>query len=152
LCYALAIPLLSVGTLDIMAQQMREMTLDDVWLCPMIDARRMEVYCALYNKEARLTEVEARVIDEHSFDDSFAERRVVFAGNGADKCRSVLPDTSAVFLPGVFPSARLLGSLATDKLERNQVEDLLRFEPFYLKDFKAKLPTNIIAQSVNKPA
>jgi len=151
LCYALGIPLFSAGTLDMMAQHMREVVIDDALLCPMIDARRMEVYCALYDRTSRVTDVEAKVIDAGSFQEEFLQHRVVFAGNGSDKCRQALTHPSAVFLTGVFPSARYLGVLASEKLVRGEVEDLIHFEPFYLKDFKAKLPSNIIAPTMNKP-
>lgn len=153
LCYALAIPLVSVGTLDVMASSMKGAALDDVLFCPMIDARRMEVYCALFNSRgARLSDVEARVIDEGSFLDRLNLERIVFGGNGSGKCSTVINHPNAFFLADVFPSARDLGTLANSKLKAGDVEDLMRFEPFYLKDFKAKLPTNIIVPAMNKPA
>ncbi|HTF19089.1 MAG TPA: tRNA (adenosine(37)-N6)-threonylcarbamoyltransferase complex dimerization subunit type 1 TsaB [Chryseolinea sp.] len=152
LCYALGIPLYSIGTLDIMAGHMSSVVLEEAVLCPMIDARRMEVYCALYDRQGRrLTAVEAKVIDEYSFLDQLKVARVVFGGNGSDKCPQVITHSMAVFQPGVFPSARHLGALASQKLALGESEDLMRFEPFYLKDFKAKLPSNIIAPAVNKP-
>lgn len=151
LCYALSIPLYSIGTLDSMAGQMTGVASGETVLCPMIDARRMEVYCALYDSAGkRLSDVEAKVIDENSFLEQLSTTRVVFAGNGSDKCRQVITHSSAVFLSGVFPSARELGALASQKFARGEAEDLMRFEPFYLKDFKAKLPSNIIAPAVNK--
>jgi len=153
LCYALDIPLYSIGTLDSMAGQMKGVAMEEVVLCPMIDARRMEVYCALYSHQGtRLNSVEAKIIDENSFLDQLHTTRVIFAGNGSDKCRQVITHSSAVFLSGVFPSARQLGALASQKLAQGEEEDLMRFEPFYLKDFKAKLPSNLIAPAVNKPA
>lgn len=153
LCFALGIPLISVGTLDVMASQMADLTVDRVVLCPMIDARRMEVYCALYDHTAqRLTAVEARIIDGQSFADTLVSQRIVFAGNGAGKCREVIRHDRATFVSGVFPSARNLGSIAWRKLQAGDVEDLVRFEPFYLKEYKAKLPSNIIAPALNKPA
>ncbi|MEJ1236477.1 tRNA (adenosine(37)-N6)-threonylcarbamoyltransferase complex dimerization subunit type 1 TsaB [Chryseolinea sp. T2] len=153
LCYALDVPLISVGTLDIMAEHMRTVASEDALLCPMIDARRMEVYCALYNSAAgRLGEVEARVIDEESFLEQLNAGSVVFAGNGSGKCRGVITHRNAAFLEGIFPSARYLGNIGYRKLTEGETEDLVHFEPFYLKDFKAKLPSNIIAPAVNKPA
>lgn len=153
LCFALGVPLLSAGTLDVMARQMMSVSIKDVLLGPMIDARRMEVYCALYNSEGnRLSEVEARVIDADSFAERLKTERIIFGGNGAAKCRSVITHPNASFLEGIFPSARHLGDLCYRKLVEGDAEDLMRFEPFYLKDFKAKLPSNIIAPAVNKPA
>lgn len=153
LCYALEIPLISAGTLDVMAENMRTFAAKEALLCPMIDARRMEVYCAMYSNEGfRVSEVEARVIDEQSFLDQLSAGRVVFGGNGSGKCRDVITHGNAVFLDGIFPSAKHLGNLAYRKLVEGDVEDLLRFEPFYLKEFKAKLPSNIIVPVANKPA
>lgn len=153
LCYALDVPLVSAGTLDVMAAHMRTVASKDVLLCPMIDARRMEVYCSLYSGEGvSISEVEARVIDDHSFIGQLNANRIVFGGNGSGKCRDVITHHNAVFLDGIFPSAKHLGTLAYRKFVGGDVEDLLRFEPFYLKDFKAKLPSNIIAPTVNKPA
>lgn len=153
LCYSLGVPLLSCGTLDVMAGQMKDVVSGDALLCPMIDARRMEVYCALYNRDGfRMTEVEAKIIDEHSFQEQLAAGRVVFAGNGSAKCRPVINHFRAEFLDSVFPSARHLGALAMQKLANGQTEDLIHFEPFYLKDFKAKLPSNKFIAGVNKPA
>lgn len=152
LCYALGIPLISVGTLDVMAEAMHRLVLDDSLICPMIDARRMEVYCALYDKTGRrLTNVEAKVIDDGSFREELLARRVVFAGNGSGKCREVITHPAALFVSGIYPSAKYLGLLAAQKLQQGAAEDLVHFEPFYLKDFKAKLPANIIGQAVNKP-
>ena len=154
LCFALAIPLISVGTLDVMAAAMQSAVPERTSsLCPMIDARRMEVYCALYDSAGRrLTAVEALVIDEHSFAEQLSKGPIAFGGNGSDKCRAVITHPHASFVPGVYPSARQLGALASQKLANGNVEDLMRFEPFYLKEFKAKLPGNIIAPAVNKPA
>ena len=72
------------------------------------------------------------------------ERRVIFFGNGAEKCRAVITHDNAFFLTGITPSAAQLGSMAFGKFEKGEFEDLFRFEPFYLKEFKAKKPSNFI--------
>ena len=153
LCYALGVPLLSATTTDVMARQMSAMTIpEDALLCPMIDARRMEVYCALYDRSGkRLTAVEPKIIDSESFAVELQRGPVAFGGNGAAKCQPVLTDNAAMFVSDVFPSAAHLGAICAAKLERGETEDLVQFEPFYLKDFKAKLPANIIGGAVNKP-
>jgi len=139
LCYALDIPLLSVGSLDLMAYHVSQKMADDVFLCPMIDARRMEVYCKVTDNTLTVIQsVEAKIIDEHSFGDLLKEKKMIFFGDGAGKCAVVIKNTNAVFLEGIFPSATDLGRMAFQKFERGETENLVQFEPFYLKDFVAK--------------
>lgn len=143
LCYGLQIPLLSVGSLDALTEVAREdyeagIISVDRWkeaiLCPMVDARRMEVYTRLFDAEGRpLSEVSAEVVTP----DSFAAWRgqgcpFVIFGNGAAKCREILPDAELI---DVAPSARGLARLAQQALDEGRVEDVAYFEPFYLKDF-----------------
>ena len=135
LCYALDIPLISVSTLEAMAQLMTNKYPNKI-LCPMIDARRMEVYCALFGTNYQ-TEVEAKVIDKHSFARKLEHESLVFFGDGADKCQDVLIHPNAQFELGVYPSARGMIALAQQKFSEKQVEDVAYFEPFYLKDFVA---------------
>jgi tRNA threonylcarbamoyladenosine biosynthesis protein TsaB len=139
LCFALNIPLIAVDTLFLMAMQANAMNLGKAMLCPMIDARRMEVYCLITDAELQVIQpVEAKVIDEHSFQDFLQQRPVIFFGNGAAKCKAVLQDKHALFLDQVYPSASALGIMAYEKFKRSQVEDLVSFEPFYLKEFLVK--------------
>ena len=142
MCYALGIPLVAVGSLDALAEvavEDHEAGIIDVenWsqarLCPMVDARRMEVYTRIYDSAGHpLNEVSAEVITV----DSFAEWRrtapLVIFGNGAAKCREVLPDAEYV---DVVPSARGLARLAQQRLSEGRTEDIAYFEPFYLKNF-----------------
>jgi tRNA threonylcarbamoyladenosine biosynthesis protein TsaB len=140
LCFGLGVPLISVDTLTVMAHQINTYNPRKALLCPMIDARRMEVYCLVtdHNGVARGA-VEAKVIDENSFME-FAAQPIVFFGNGAAKCRNVIKHPDAVFLDNVHPSAGVLGEMATVKFQNQQFEDLASFEPFYLKEFMIKKP------------
>ena len=143
LCFALDKPLVAVNTLLAMAAQIRHFFPDTHLLCPMIDARRMEVYCAVFdNNLQEITPVEAKVIDQGAFSDVLGQRPVVFFGDGASKCQVALGEYSnALFLPEtVFPSAKTVGLLAAQGFENRQFEDLATFEPFYLKDFVTTSP------------
>lgn len=143
LCYGLQKPLVAVGSLDALVEVAREdyeagiLQVDD-WdravLCPMVDARRMEVYAQLFDAEGRpLSEVSAEVVDADSFAACRSgERPFVIFGNGARKCADVLPDATLV---SVTPSARGLARLAHQALDEGRTEDIAYFEPFYLKDF-----------------
>lgn len=142
LCYGLQIPLVAVGSLDSMVQVAREdheagiIDVDnwnDVVLCPMVDARRMEVYTQMFDTQGLpLNEVKAEIVTEESFKEWRGERQLVIFGNGAAKCREVLNDATYI---NVTPSARGLAALAHQRLEAGQTEDIAYFEPFYLKDF-----------------
>ncbi|HEX6893446.1 MAG TPA: tRNA (adenosine(37)-N6)-threonylcarbamoyltransferase complex dimerization subunit type 1 TsaB [Chryseolinea sp.] len=145
ICFALNVPLIAINTLAVLSEQMNKTNTEKSLLCPMIDARRMEVYCLITDaKGSVVQEVEARVIDEKSFEDLLNEHRMIFFGNGAEKCRSVITHNNAFFVEGVTPSAVQLGSMACRKFERAEFEDLFHFEPFYLKEFKAKKPSNFL--------
>ena len=142
LCYGLQIPLVAVGSLDSMVQVAREdheagiIDVDnwsDAVLCPMVDARRMEVYTQMFDTQGLpLNEVKAEIVTEESFKEWRNERQLVIFGNGATKCREVLNDATYI---NVTPSARGLAALAHQRLEAGQTEDIAYFEPFYLKDF-----------------
>jgi tRNA threonylcarbamoyladenosine biosynthesis protein TsaB len=142
LCYGLNIPLLAVGSLDALAQVAIEdyeagiinvEGWNDAVLCPMVDARRMEVYAQLFDAQCNpLSEVGAEVVTEDSFRQWRDKRQVVIFGNGASKCREVLADATYI---NVVPSARGLVRLAHQRFEEGKVEDIAYFEPFYLKDF-----------------
>ena len=139
LCYSLNIPLIAVDTLSLMAAQVNSVNLNNAMLCPMIDARRMEVYCTIVDAELQvLHPVEAKVIDGNSFLDFLDQGQLIFYGNGASKCRPVIQHKNALFLENVFPSASMLGILAFEKLRNGDIVDLVSFEPFYLKEFQVK--------------
>ncbi|WP_437921998.1 tRNA (adenosine(37)-N6)-threonylcarbamoyltransferase complex dimerization subunit type 1 TsaB [Sphingobacterium sp. LRF_L2] len=141
LCYGLDIPLLAINTLDAMAVGFTDFSQADI-LVPMIDARRMEVYTANYNtKGERISDVVAAIIDESSFDNESLAANYVLFGSGADKFQELFSNHSRVRIaPGFSNSASFLGSTAFEKFQRQQFEDLIYFEPFYLKDFIATTP------------
>jgi tRNA threonylcarbamoyladenosine biosynthesis protein TsaB len=139
LCYGASKPLIAVGSLQSLAAlalQQHEVRPADL-LCPMLDARRMEVYTALYTTQGvPQTEVTAKIVTEDSFSDILKNQRVLFFGSGAEKCREVLQSGNAEFL-SVQASARGMVQLAEQKFAQRQFEDVAYFEPFYLKDFVA---------------
>jgi len=145
LCFALNVPLIAIDTLSILSEQVNKMNIGRSLLCPMIDARRMEVYCSVKEADGSVIQgVEAKIIDEKSFEGLLSGYRIVFFGNGAEKCRPVITHSNADFVAGITPSAVQMGSMATRKFERGELEDLYHFEPFYLKEFKAKKPSNFM--------
>ena len=138
LCYALGIPLIAVDTLASMAAGVDVTGLTpDTILCPMIDARRMEVYTALFDLNGKQIEpVAAVIVNESSFDQYLETNKMLFVGDGAEKCRAVLgSNPNATFLPTFNNSATNMTAVATQKLNTTQFEDVAYFEPFYLKDF-----------------
>jgi tRNA threonylcarbamoyladenosine biosynthesis protein TsaB len=139
LCYSLAVPLVAVNTLELLLHQGLTLSEKENLLCPMIDARRMEVYCTIADTNSTIIQpIEAKVIDENSFEDLLDKNRIVFYGDGAAKCKATLTHPNALFIDHITPSAIALGQRATEKLKQAQVEDIIHFEPFYLKDFQAK--------------
>ena len=144
LCYGLGIPLIAVGSLDSLVEVVIEDneagivdidSIETATLCPMIDARRMEVYTQLFDgRGVAKSEVEAKVIDAESFRDEIAAAsEFVIFGNGAAKCVGTMPPS--VKLIDVKPSARGMARLAQRALDEGRTEDVAYFEPFYLKDF-----------------
>lgn len=134
LAYGKQVPLVTIPTLQIMAEGIKEKGKK----CPMIDARRMEVYTALFAEDGTpLSEVTALIVDETSFAEELEQGRVVFFGDGAAKCKSVIRHKNAVFVDGIVPDACNIGRLTEEKLKRGETADLAYFEPFYLKEFVA---------------
>ncbi len=132
LCYALQIPLISVDTLQVLAQKV---TQNDGLIVPMIDARRMEVYSAVFDSNhKKIMEVQAEFLTEDSYAD--ITETIYFVGDCQEKCQTVLTKDNFVFLPEiVFPSANEMSPISYDKFTQNDFEDVAYFEPFYLKDF-----------------
>lgn len=132
LCYALDIPLISVDTLTSLASQAK---VTDGIVIPMIDARRMEVYSAIFNANNEIIrKVEAEILSESSFD-NFAET-IYFVGDSNEKAKAVLNKPNFVFLDEiVYPSAKEMSVISYKKFTQNSFEDLAYYEPYYLKDF-----------------
>ena len=159
LCFALDKPLLSINTLQAMTEQVRPFFLPtancrsvgpplSTLFCPMIDARRMEVYCAFYDQMGgEVKPTAAEIIDENSFADLLIDYSIVFFGDGAAKCRAVLGEhPNAHFLDELIrPSARTIGMLAADGFRAGRFENLATFEPFYLKEFMTTTPKKAVA-------
>lgn len=145
LCYALGIPAIAPGTLLCMASGfIADKTEPDenTLLCPMIDARRMEVFSAVYDKHLNpLVPVDAVIVDEDAFSNLPENARVFYFGDGAEKCREILSKRpNWQYMPRFFNSAAHMAQLATAYYDASQFEDVAYFEPFYLKDFIAGKP------------
>jgi tRNA threonylcarbamoyladenosine biosynthesis protein TsaB len=143
LCYTLNKPLIAINTLTamtVLAKEKPEINKTDL-LVPMLDARRMEVYCAVYDHILReVKPTAAEIINEQSFQELLDTRLMHFFGNGAEKCRAVLQHPNAVFTTHVLCSASGMAELAQRAFDAQQFEDVAYFEPFYLKDFLGTTP------------
>ena len=135
LCYALDIPLIAVPTLDVLSRQVK---IKEGYIVSMLDARRMEVYAAVYDKAYNTIEAtNAKIIDENSFTDLLQKHKLYFNGNAVDKVKAVLQHENAVFFDTSFPSANEMAKLSYEKYKKSDTEDVAYFEPFYLKEFIA---------------
>lgn len=140
LCYSLDIPFIAVETLEAMTDGMiAECALSDMLFCPMIDARRMEVFTAVFDANGnKVKATSAEIIDQDSFSDLLKINKVVFFGDGAAKCSDVLGKNPNVqIIPDFQNSARYLTKKAIEKFINKDFEDTAYFEPYYLKDFIA---------------
>ena len=138
LCFALDKPLLAVNTLKAMALQLADFVPADALLCPQLDARRMEVYCAVFDRSLTVIDAtQAKIVDETAFAEQLAEHPVYFFGDGAAKCQPLLASHENARFPAtpVHPSARTVGLLATQAYAAGAFENVVTFEPFYLKEF-----------------
>jgi tRNA threonylcarbamoyladenosine biosynthesis protein TsaB len=137
LCYALSLPMIAIDSLSILcADAMSQHPGYDNYI-PMIDAKRMEVYTAVFNAEGKMVkDIEAAIIDEQSFAD-YADKKVLFFGDGASKCKEVLKGAHFDFGDGILADAPGMVVPATEKFKNSDFEDVAYFEPFYLKDFIA---------------
>ena len=134
LCYALGIPLISISTLKSMASQVK--INDDEVLIPVLDARRMEVYSSVFDKNGKeIRETKAEIIDEHSFQDYINIKHVHFLGSGAEKIKELFSLETITYHCEVVPSAKEMASISSNKYNVDDFEDVAYFEPYYLKDF-----------------
>ena len=132
LCYALGVPLIAVDTLQVLASQAK---VSNGLIIPMLDARRMEVYSAVFTSNSeKIREVQAEVISETSFEDF--QEPLYFVGDCAEKCKPVLTKENFIFLEEIkYPSAKEMSFLSFEKHKKNDTVDVAYFEPYYLKDF-----------------
>lgn len=144
LCYALSIPLIAINTLESLTQLARKkisIKNESPFFIPMLDARRMEVYTATYNKMAEVVNpTTAVIIEADSFSEQLQDNLCFFFGNGSDKCKQIINHPNAHFVPNISCSAEGLTSLAFQYYGADIFENLAYFEPFYLKDFIATQP------------
>ena len=143
LSYGLGVPLIAIPTHKLMAWQLLADAGSDTLLCPMIDARRMEVYTTFFNKQLDVVrETSADIIDGDSFCDLLENHEILFFGNGSDKCRDMIRHSNAVFGGGVKPLAASMALLAEQAFKNRDFVDTAYFEPFYLKQFVATIAKN----------
>ncbi len=144
ICYALDIPLIAIDTLKILTRAAiiapENDNTEEYIYCPMLDARRMEVYTALHNSTfAILEETNAKIIDSDSFSEYLKEHKILFFGNGASKCKNDITHQNAFFLDDIVPLAANMSFLAEQKFVNSAFVDVAYFEPFYLKSFVATI-------------
>jgi len=135
LCYALDKPLISISTLESLAHQVDA---KEGFIVPMLDARRMEVYAAIYTFNfERHREIKAEIITAESFSDLLSNNKVYFIGSGVEKTKSLINHPNAFFIEDKLPSANEMAQLSELKYKKSDTEDVAYFEPYYLKDFIA---------------
>ena len=146
LCFGLDIPLIAINSLMAMAYEVKKYDSSSFDLCPMLDARRMEVYCLVADQDLGVKQTtQARIIDENSFSEELNTTEMLFFGNGMNKCREILSgNKNAHFVDDVHPRAINIGFLAYGKYKNQEFENTETFEPFYLKDFIATVPKKLI--------
>ena len=143
-CYGLKVPLIATNSLETMIEPFLGKNYDVI--IPLIDARRMEVYCAVFdgNSGEMISETEAKILDEQSFKE-VEGKKILFVGDGAKKAKEILQISGVDFISDVYPSAKYLIKKSVEKFKQKNFEDVAYFEPFYLKDFhgvKKKSPEN----------
>jgi tRNA threonylcarbamoyladenosine biosynthesis protein TsaB len=136
LCFSLDIPLIAIPTLKILATSMQSSVPHANIYIPMIDARRMEVYCAIFDRQLNYLQTEhAHILTSESFSAYINQPGTTVAGNGIPKFQSILPTANALFIPDLFPLAVYMGKWAFESWNKKAFEDVAYFEPFYLKEF-----------------
>ena len=147
ICYGRDLKLIAVPTLELLCVPilLREISEEDALLCPMLDARRMEVYAGIYDRGLRaVREIRADIVDENTYKEYLDKHHVYFFGNGAKKCISTINHPNAHLIDGIEPLAKWMQPLAEKRYLNEQFEDVAYFVPYYLKDFVAKLPKKLL--------
>jgi len=159
ICYASRLPLISITSLEAMAHHVihdpdhyQLPKTNNVLFCPMIDARRMEVYTAFYDKEGKqVRDIQADIIDHQSYLPFLENNLVLFFGNGSAKCREAINHPNAIFINGIITRAENMIPLSERDFQLKKFVDIAYYEPFYLKDFIATIPVkNIFNGGSNK--
>jgi tRNA threonylcarbamoyladenosine biosynthesis protein TsaB len=142
ICYSIDKPLISVSTLQSMAMEIsNKIDNKEALFCPLLDARRMEVFTAIYSaNNSIISPVEAKIIDNTSFQEEVLNNKIYFFGNGSEKCKQDITSENAIYIDNVYPSAKNIATLAYDKFIKKEFENVAYFEPYYLKDFIATTP------------
>ena len=147
ICYGRNLKLIAVPTLELLCVPvlLREIPEEDALLCPMLDARRMEVYAGLYDRALKpVREIGADVVTAETYKEYLDAHPVYFFGNGAQKCMETINHPNAHLIEGIEPLAKWMQPLAERRLLNEQFEDVAYFVPYYLKDFVAKLPKKLL--------
>lgn len=143
IAYGLDAKLIAIPTLKLLASMVAKRVDSDTLLCPMIDARRMEVYTSVYDQSLQTLEpTTAKIIDEESFMNLLPQHKIAFFGDGASKCQDIITHPNAIFIADIHPLASGMIDLSVAAYKGSQFEDIAYFEPFYLKDFVATKPRN----------
>lgn len=146
-CYGRNLPLIGIPTLEVLSVPVllyQELP-DDALICPMIDARRMEVYAAVYDRALKVKRaIAADIVDENSYLEFLDEHPVYFFGDGAAKCREKITHPNAHFIDDICPLAKLMSPLAEKAFATGDFKNVAYFEPFYLKEFVATKPKNLL--------
>ena len=150
LCFGYQIPLLGVPTLEIMTSKaIRQVKDDEILYCPMIDARRMEVYSALYDSRLNpVSDVKAEIITDDSYATMLDVHKICFFGSGMAKCKTAIKSQNALFINDINPLASDMCALAAKRFQTGQFEDVAYFEPFYLKEFVAIVSKNKVIKKL----
>ena len=142
ICYGRDVKLIAIPTLELMCVPLllgEKINEENALLCPMIDARRMEVYSLFFDRALKeVRSINADIVENNTYDDILAQQPVYFFGNGAEKCHEVLTHHNAHIIEGIVPLAKNMYPLAEKRMANEQFEDVAYFVPFYLKDFVAK--------------
>ena len=147
ICYGRDLKLIAVPTLELLCVPvlLREIPEEDALLCPMLDARRMEVYAGIYTRALKpVREVGADVVTAETYKPYLDEHPVYFFGNGAQKCMDTINHPNAHLIEGIEPLAKWMQPLAERRFLNEQFEDVAYFVPYYLKDFVAKMPKKLL--------
>lgn len=148
ICYGRGLKLIGVPTLELLCVPVlleEKVVEDDALLCPMLDARRMEVYAQLFDRSLHeVRAIHADVVEPDTYNEYLDKHPVYFFGNGAEKCEKVINHPNAHFISGIEPLAKNMMPLAERKMAQQQFEDVAYFVPFYLKNFVAKLPRKLL--------